>query len=422
MKWPILLTILFIISCKKDDETPPKLEIDTPINQQVYSYSDYIHVTGLARDETALATISYEIWNEGLTSRVKQFTQVVKGDAIEIDHYMALDDVRMTSGQYYLKVVASDGENQNSDFTLFSYIEAQKAVVGIFLLKEDIGSVHLYKENNNQFDYQNFVGNDSTTFEIDSWNQNLIFAGSVNEGIRSLAYPSYQINWHITPSIGQTSEWLTFFQFDEGDRKSYVSFSDGFKRIINSNGTTEVLMNQSSIGWIGEEQVQMANQTILVDEYNGSSNQLATYFSSTGAFSGSQAVAFNTISMMENESILGVELFAENQGDFKIYRFLNGAVTGPFQGVLGELCYDVERIDGDTYALALSSAIYIYNSSTNSLNQIDLISAIDLEYETISNTIYYVHQNGVNQIDLSGNLINSISVLNGIDLEILYNK
>lgn len=422
MRWPILLTMLFIISCKKEDDIPPVLEISQPLNNQTYIYQDYIHITGKAKDETIVMTLSYEIWDQSLNVRSKQVVEIVEKNEVIIDYFLLLDNVKLPSGQYYLKIVVNDGTNTKSEFISFNYVEAPLILLEKYLLVKDQSNYELYKDINNQFVFDKFIGNDSTYFEIDSWNQILLMAGSTNEGVRAYSYPNHQLNWQLLPSVSQVSDWIITFDLDKENSKNTLSFSDGSKKVINSAGTTSTLIGSSAQGWFGEEMILEASQFVIVDEVNVNSHQLASYFQSTGVLNAIIPVPFDIKGFKFNQAQQKIELFAENQGNVEIYDYSNGTLSSLKQTINNSGFKDLETISNGVYVVGLSTGLYLYDSASNLMTLINSISTTDVEFDPISNTIYCVDSVGVHQYDLAGNLLNSTPIIGAVDLEFLYNK
>lgn len=114
-----LLTILLsiFISCKKDKNLSPTLEISSPIENTYITTTDTILIKGNVSDDEKVENISVKIVNSDLTAISKSFTININKKSYSFNfNYIPEFISEFTNNTYYLKISAFDGELYSNKF------------------------------------------------------------------------------------------------------------------------------------------------------------------------------------------------------------------------------------------------------------------------------------------------------------------
>ena len=67
-----MVLLLSLFSCQKEDATPPIVEVFSPLSASSFDVLDYISVSGLATDESALEWVEIKLLNSGRKTNKKK--------------------------------------------------------------------------------------------------------------------------------------------------------------------------------------------------------------------------------------------------------------------------------------------------------------------------------------------------------------
>ena len=143
----IFMIFLFMsfISCDKEDVLPPILVVNTPLALSNFNVLEYISVQGSASDETNIEYVELKLLNNDLVSVSNQIVLNSNELNFNFNANILIDDIHLSSGNYFLKVAVSDGKNVTS-----SYVEILLSAVPLVLKKtyvvsSNINSFNLYE-------------------------------------------------------------------------------------------------------------------------------------------------------------------------------------------------------------------------------------------------------------------------------------
>ena len=111
---------LLIFSCKKEDSLPPELSVSAPLSMSSFDVLDNILVSGSASDESSIEWVEIKLLNGNLGSASAPIVLTTNELNFEFSASLFVDDIHLSSGNYFIKVSVFDGKNTTSYFVEIS--------------------------------------------------------------------------------------------------------------------------------------------------------------------------------------------------------------------------------------------------------------------------------------------------------------
>jgi hypothetical protein len=120
-----LVLFLLFLSCRKEkDELSPQITWVMPGEFEIYHVFDTIRFEFEARDESKLESIVVDIADEEFRTVLAGVEiQNINANLLQVAREIVIDDIHISSGEYYIRVRISDGENEKVDFRPCTIIE-----------------------------------------------------------------------------------------------------------------------------------------------------------------------------------------------------------------------------------------------------------------------------------------------------------
>ena len=115
----VLIQILCVLgSCQKQDNVPPRIDVNTPLNNTSFQIPCVVQVEGDVNDDESLYRIEISVVDENSLPVTTTISQNISGDQFEFNEQFIINDRLLTSGNYFVKVnVEDEAENSNSSYT-----------------------------------------------------------------------------------------------------------------------------------------------------------------------------------------------------------------------------------------------------------------------------------------------------------------
>ena len=388
----ILVTTLIICvlcySCKKDEDTIiPQIIINSPNEFRNYKINDTVNILANVIDNKNISLIEIVIVSTDFIPVSDRIILQPNVKEININEFICIDDFNLNSGIYYVKVRASDGENEKNLFRAINIEGIQrefKGIISINKVNSNLFNIYYIDSVNHQIiDYSG----DYVSSEINQNYQQLYICGNTNSNLNAYELKDNSLSWSILPDNNPPFPSFENLYFDNdilfvSCSQSYIVGYNRFSN-INFNATT-------NLNFIPKKTIRIKNYLIVEEKSKTSSLRLLNvYYFPTGSLKNSTNLSINIKSMFyKNDD--HIYIFGNDQNNnaaMSWFSIENQTYYNPHLMPVGKL-NDVIKVDNTNYLLSIGNNIYWYQESTNSLTLfISDISAENIEYEDISQTI-----------------------------------
>lgn len=375
-------------SCSKDEDTSvPQIIINDPYEFMNFNVLDTVQIRANIYDDKILKSIEIEIVNTNYLPISNKIIIQPNTNDIFIYEEIAIDDIHIKSGTYYLKIRAFDGTNEKHLFRAINITGTKRVFKGIITINKNNETSHsVFSIDSTQkqlFTYDRAFNFSAINHDF----QQLYLCGKVNGKLKAYNLTDNSVAWEIeadnnppTPSFENLYFYNNILYLS-----GYQSHITGFNRFSSIVYTSATTNNYYPIKTLKTDNL------LIVEEKNKTSDlrNLSLYFTPTGSLKNSIYLSFSINSMFikdYNEIIL----FGNNQQNQAVLFWFdtdNQTFYSP-HSLPKEFMNDVVKIDHNNYLISTISNIYWYQLQNNSLSVlINNINAKHIDYEDISQTI-----------------------------------
>lgn len=361
-----MLLLLFLSSCKKeDDRSPPSVTVNTPVQNEVFFSRDTIPVSGSAYDDLMLEHIRIVLQDNDNqpVSTPKYLHPNSRNYVFSLDYI--IDEPFLASGEYTLVVSAYDGRNSSSAYTALQIRGIEREFEKVLLLcRPNNLKTYLYSIDTS--------GNVQAEKVLDHGYQ----ASTINSGRRKLFIvkpePSALYAFDLDDLEGD--ELLTasppyplFTDVISGSSLTYVSTSNGDIKGLNDYGQT-VFVTATNADTMPLRVHPHFNYILSYCQRRGAPGKsIRQHYAGSGVFRAGKEITFTV-----------TDFFSPNQS--KCLIFGNEAEGGrvyefgfPENYILAlkelpqDLINDVVEISAGNYIIAAETGLYQYLNGSNTL-------------------------------------------------------
>lgn len=420
-----LLCCVVLIACKKDEDgTPPAISIQQPTDGFQANVFDAVHLVIEVSDDVALSRVEIKLVDINLIGAMSVGILNVTGTAATLQTDYVLDDITLSTGQYYIMATAyDDAGNSTKDYVMLNITEVPRELKGIFAVTTTPGFVTLHSIDSiwNASTFGTYQG-DFTDLAVSSWWQQVAYTGAYTGMFRMLSidgnYPGWTANafpstgpyWGNTISHGR--DWLINYR------------ADGILKTTTWNGTT-ISTNNANVGYFFRNFVYSADKLFadMVDA-TGTSRLLGVYVSSGGAIQQS-AMNLDPVVLLprDENTIYAVGNFG-GQGKLLIYDYNLNGFWEPIALPSGQVLSATE-IDPSTLLIAMNDGnIYKFTYSPVGLLAWMNVTAQHIRYDEAGGTVITCEGTSIKQYDYpQTGILNQVALPDtAMDVELLYNR
>ncbi len=398
---------------------------------EIYHVFDTIRFEFEARDESKLESIVVDIADEEFRTVLAGVEiQNINANLLQVAREIVIDDIHISSGEYYIRVRISDGENEKVDFRPCTIIEEPLQIKRFVALKNNGLSTQIDTLGLND-DNWNFAGNigfETNFFAINSWHQEMAAAHSTEGQITWVdALELSQINFQQLPSPGGNQFWRDYY-FDYEKLVYLGSTEDGFIRAYKPGGNVGISIVLNNNFRAGKLRLRQNDLLAEIQSFDLNTRQIALYQFNTGVLQQSRTIDFDIVEIIaiNDDEIL---LFGnDNDGNGTVVPyFISANATGfPLPISLNEIIGAGTDLLGN-YLVATNTEIrkFMYDGNgTFSVAGNSLAGNYNyLQYEPVTTTFSAMNNNQIVFISANLSIAESISLPNGTDrFGIIYNK
>lgn len=424
----VFLSVITLFSCKKDvDERGPEIKFNTPIENQTFNVYDYVTVNATVTDEVKLSSVSVSLLDASQNYAHVTLPVTVSSPSMTVNMAYLLDNIHLESGIYYIKISASDGENDSHKFQKIYLVAVPKVLNSIYVVSNTGSSQTNLSTIDATFSaiipYHTFSG-DYLASSVSSYDQQAYVCGNFTGNFTGHVLAFNSPKFIIAP-ITSSNPYFTGYYSDVRD--VYVARYDG--NIKGYNYAGGLIYNATALSGYYAQHMCFNNGQLIAEEKEifTSIKKLVTYYA-TGSVEKNCALTQDVVAFCEMNST-NVFVFGNIAGQATIELFdrINNNLWSPYPFSLasGSLLSAL-KLDSDTYLLGHSNGtIYKYQYSLNSVTTyLTGYTAVKLKYDELNDKLYVVEANKVTTFDLATlsqvNTINSTETI--LDLHLLYNR
>jgi len=421
----IIIDIILFSSCKKDN-SPPVININSPLQDQYFSVGDTIHVVATVFDDEEIKSVTIRLLNSNYNNVGHDEPITVSGNHRLINTQYVIDNQYLFSGNYFLTIVASDGQQVTNSYITIHIEEIPKIRKGIYLLSApnnfgfDISKIDSFYQPVPQI----HVNGDFASSAINSLHHQLYTAGSVTGDFNAFDLNNNTTAWSLPSTSFPVPTFKNLFY---KDNRIYVSYYDGHVKGYDYLGSTKFEIEQQ--GFFIPDIMYHDDQYFFTEIYYPSShlNKIGVYFLVTGSPRQESLLDIdlrNMYSLDANRLLLFGNDTSAGQGKIELYN-INGNGSTTIHTIPTGVLYQVVQVSNDEYLIGHSNGIYIYHYSMNSLTPfITGLPVYSIEYDDLNQEIFAASGNQVVVYNsITANQEYTIAPVDSVlAVHVLYNK
>ncbi len=415
-----------IPSCKKEKDTrAPYVNLISPIENQNFSVGESIPVKFEISDDTRIEYAQLSVSDLNGIQVVSSVTYHDLENGQLVEHLIEIDNTGLQSGNYFLSVRTSDGENQETFFKKIYITELPITRKAIYFVGNQAGQHKVFKvDSSNTISTAYQLNADYLGSTIDSKNQKLITVGAFSGKLQCTNLFDYTEAWSENP-IG--SAYPTYRSISQGLGLNFVSYTSGFIKGFDYSGA--VVFTASS------------NASVFYPLKSGISSKYV--LSEQAAFVGAtrKLVLYNYPSGSAKQETTSngevVEIFAKSEDDFFV--FYNQGSTGKlslysasgngfsytFPYSLNGKVLSVVQLSATIYLIGTENGIYKYTYLPQNYVLFKAgLQAEELRYDFVNSQIIGSEGKQIKIFDYpSGMLIQTLTSMDSIvDVQLQYSR
>lgn len=424
----VLLSISIFFSCKKDvDERGPEITFNTPFENQTFNVNSYVTVNATVTDNVKISAVSVSLLDASQNFAHITVPASVASPSMTLNMHYLLDNIHLETGFYYIKISASDGENDSQKFQKIYLIAVPKALKQIYVVSNTGSSQTNLSTLDTAFSaispYHSF-GGDYLASSVSSYYQQAYMCGNYTGNFTGHVLEFNSPKFTVAPFVS-SNPYFTGYLYT--DRDSYVAKYDGTIKGYNYTGGIFYGANTLS-GYYAQKMCFNDGYMIAeIKEVFTGTKKLVTYFP-TGIAEKNKALNQDVVEFCEMDNA-NVFLFGNVAGQATIELFdrINNNIWSPYPFALasGSLLSAL-KIDSDTYLLGHSNGtIYKYQYSLSSITTyLTGYTAVKLKFDDVQNRLYVIEANKITSFNFPTlSMAHTItSTENILDVHLLYNR
>lgn len=421
--------ILFIYSCKKEhDPFPPKVIINVPVENSSFTIPAFINISATINDETKIETINAEVLNEN--------QQIVSAVAVNVNNYpdnkniqlnttIAIDNRLLPSGNYFVRIKASDGKNTTSRYKKIYLNELQRELKEVLIMRKiNTNLLSVEKLHQNSFQQVLLINTDYGNASFSSRHQQLVIGGTYTGNITGYNYPAYTTAWQLPALNNPGQPYYLFLHNNQQEDLLYIGYSLGYIKAVNQFGSNLVHI---TLPYNFNPYTCLENNGKIytyLNEINGNQKKFNIYYKQSGTIKNTLPINFEIVKLFALENgIIGAIVNENNTGKIKLFNENNTNFFEPVPSAYSSFNDAVQTPSGLIYAIN-NNEIIAYNYAQNQLIPVSGLGGSKIKYNAIQNELYVINTNTLYVINASSGIyINQYNAISNIDdVLLLYNK
>ena len=415
------IVALFVFGCQKknNDETYPTIQIEMPLQGRIYYFGDDISIEASIQDEKQLKSIEVAITDRQGNKFLETATYSPTERTFDVSLTIRHNDLYLTGGTYYIRIRASDGENEQFAFREIQLIEAPRQIENLFIVRDTGGSCLIDTLSGSsflpyfQFAHEYFAGG------INARTNQLVICSSHPGDLQTFLHPEFEpINALFPPS----NDVITAFHHDQQNRCFYWGTMAGAIWKTDLQGTR--LFSSTNAGKITS--IGSGWQHVVVSSENVNQQFVSAIRADNGIVETTLTIDWQIKGILHLASESNRILLLGNQSNTSRFAWLNlstSAINEVYNFYEASPVISVCDGAGNDFYVVHSTGIARYINSMNSFSVSNFQQAEKLMYDEIGNSLWAVGEQTLTQLDAMGEtVVQSYQIIGLKDFWIKYNK
>lgn len=420
-----ILILSIVFSCKKGDEKPPVISVNSPFENQHFSVFDTVEVVATISDETSLKYIQVVLTNSKQVRILNTVTIEPSANAVTIKVPYHLSDFFLESGLYYMLIKASDGINFKNQYISIYINEIQKNLESVFAIcRQNNNLVSIYRSDSilNMMPFTTIPG-DFQYSALSSRDQLLFLAGKTYANLNAFDIEPFALNWDLKASPNPPFPHFTDV-FLTDDHRVMVAYYEGYISRYTLGGVKKLQTIKENTQF--PVKVTKIGQYIVgIFKMKGTGpGTIKVYYYNSGLYKSNRIMDLEVtgIAMVDNHSVL---IFGNKNHVGKIYKYyLDNDILIDYGLILTEITSQSEIINSKVY-VGHKSSLGVFDLIKEEYKTFDPAAKVQqIKFETLTGNFFIsdykkicVYKNSPWQMIAQMNLSDTI-----IDFHFQYNK
>ncbi len=384
-----LLAVLFtVLSCDKNEtDSIPVIEMESPVENQLFGVVDTIRVRANISDERLIANIQVVLVNEGFipVAMARSFQPNSSSYNLDINYY--LEDSTLESGNYYILVKAENETRFKNKYTKIRLAGEAERLREVIVVTGNGEHITVSRVDSSQTVSPFFsVDCNYAASAVSGKYNHFYLAGKTIISLRAYSMQDNSVEWNVPPVVSPPIHNNNCLYADE---YVFATYNSLYIRGYDDKGSVVFTTNITSHDKPGA--VISLNDYLLVDmqkQNTAAVPELVTYYVQSG------------LKKQERETQFEVSGFFRYSDD-KVFIAANNGDTG--QLYIYDIKYDAieylaglpgriesaDLIDSERVIIGTENDLYIYNYSTLQLISFANDIAVDIiRFESLNGDLY----------------------------------
>jgi len=387
----LFIITISLITCKKEAEKVfPIVVVSSPYENQIYTVLDTMAIMADVTHNKVLKSISMAIVDMELKPVTSRFNLNPGSNEYRINSNIIIDNIELSSGNYYLHIRASDGENETNSYTKIFIYELPRVLEDIYIItKSNYGTIIISKTDTAfQLIPLLNISSDYGYADTDPINKLLYISGKYNNKLYCI---DYQNNIEIWNKIVPGYSPLPYFTDLKVEQKiCYIALRQNAIMAYNPSG---ILVYNHPTNTERYPVKLHFLRPYLISAQKNINNQnffIVLNYKESGSFhqqlqTGLDICDFytkddNNIFVLANDMSDNAEVRIydiENNGVWEPYNFTNGKITSS------------AMVDNNTIFIGYEDAILKYTfNPPGAVTYINNIQASCMKYDVTNQKLY----------------------------------
>lgn len=415
------MIVLVVIGCRKknNDESYPTIQIEMPVQGRIYYFGDDISIEASIQDEKQLESIEVAITDRDGNKFLETQTYSPTERTFDVNVTIRHNDLYLTGGPYYVRIRASDGENEQFAFREIQLIEAPRRIENLLIVRNTGGSCSVDSLAGSSFLPFFQFANEYFGGGINARTNQLVICSSLPGDLQTFLYPDFEpINALFPPS----NDVITAFHHDQQNRYFYWGTMSGAIWKTDMQGTR--LFSSTNAGRITS--IGSGLQRVVVSSENINQQFVSAIRADNGIVETTLTIDWHIKGIIHIDSENDRMLLLGNQSNLSRFAWLNlstSAINEVYNLYETSPVLSVCDGAGNDFYVVHSTGIARYINTMNSYSVSNFQQAEKLVYDEIGNSLWAVGEQTLTQLDAMGEtVVQSYQVVGLQDFWIKYNK
>jgi hypothetical protein len=366
--------LLLVFSCRRPDEQSPVITVIKPASMAEFNIHDYVPISAKVSDNRRIDFIKVDLVDSDYKIVYNMASFFPNSSEHIYDEAYHLDDLYLESGNYYVKVSASDGVNTAVAYRQIKINGIARALKRIYVLDSTLNTVNVSTVNGAGTVFEYAVNTDYNGAVFSDYHQYIAISGKTTG---SLMFIDTVGNLIWTDPVQQNPPFSYFnhITYDYQRNLTFISYSTRIVRGVRPVNNVIFGMNLPGQAQAVGSWAAGSNHIIMQFRDYTQPRQLALINYGTATLQQVSSLNFNIKEVFEksaNEYLLfGNEA---GQGVIRNYFAVTNSMSTPANSPTGTI-NAVAKVSNTEYILGMTSGLYRYVTSSGSATP--LVTGVD---------------------------------------------